>query len=424
MLEDRFGNSLSTNSPQARDAYIEGVDHLLAASHETEAAFERAIEADPSFALAHAALARTMQIEGRGADAVSAMARANALTGGISTRELSHVTVCDLLVAGNAEAAYQSIIQHLKDYPRDVLMVQPCTSVFGLIGLSGKAGREAEMLAFMHQLAPHYPDDWWFGSFHAFAQAETGQIPEATKTIERALAGNPRNANAAHIRSHIYYENGEADAGYAFLDDWRKEYDRRAPMHCHLSWHVALWALERGNDERAWEILENDVRPSRTVSPPLNVMTDTASFLLRAEMAGGQRRPDIWKEVSDYAAKSFPNTGMPFIDVHAALSHAMAGDMEGLNRIIAEAKGPASDLVPQISNAFCAFTKENWTEVIQLLTPIMSQHERIGGSRAQRDLIEFTLINAMLKVDRMEEAERLLAMRRPTKLAAQSAVGL
>ncbi len=424
MLEDRFGNTLSTNSPEARDAYVEGVDHLLAASHETEDALQRAIDADPSFALAHAALARTMQIEGRGTEAVATIATANGLTGGISAREQSHVAVSDLLVSGNGAAAYEAILQHLEDHPRDVLMVQPCTSVFGLIGLSGKVGREAQMLAFMHRLAPHYEDDWWFAAFHAFAQAETGQISDATKTIERALSGNPRNANAAHIRSHIYYENGEADAGYAFLDEWRKDYNRRAPMHCHLSWHVALWALERGDDDRAWEIVENNVRPSRTVSPPLNVMTDTASFLLRAEMAGSQRRPDIWQEVSTYAAKAFPSTGMPFIDVHAALSHAMAGDMEGLNRIIAEAKGPASDLVPQISNAFCAFTKENWTEVIQLLTPIMSQHERIGGSRAQRDLIEFTLINAMLKVDRMEEAERLLAMRRPTKLAAQSAVGL
>lgn len=424
MLEDRFGNTLSTTSSEARDAYVEGVDHLLAASHETEGALQRAIDADPSFALAHAALARTMQIEGRGAEAVAAIEKANALTSGISAREQSHVAVSDLLVSGKGAAAYQAILNHLEEHPRDVLMVQPCTSVFGLIGLSGKVGREAQMLAFMHRLAPHYEDDWWFAAFHAFAQAETGQIADATKTIERALSGNPRNANAAHIRSHIYYENGEADAGYAFLDEWRKDYNRRAPMHCHLSWHVALWALERGDDDRAWEIVENNVRPSRTVSPPLNVMTDTASFLLRAEMAGSQRRPDIWQEVSDYAAKSFPNTGMPFVDVHAALSHAMAGDMEGLNRIIAEAKGPASDLVPQISNAFCAFTKENWTEVIQLLTPIMSQHERIGGSRAQRDLIEFTLINAMLKVDRMEEAKRLLAMRRPTKLAAQSAVGL
>ena len=424
MLEDRYGNVLSTRSQKARDAYVEGVDHLLAASHETEEALLRAIAADESFALAHAALARHMQVEARGAEAASAIASARALATSITPRETSHIAALDLLVAGKAPAAYKAILTHLSEYPRDVLMVQPCTSVFGLIGISGRAGREAEMLAFMRWLAPNYGDDWWFSAFHAFAQVETGQISEATKTIEKSLAGNPRNANAAHIRSHIYYENGEPDTGYDFLDTWRNDYDRRAPMHCHISWHVALWALERGNEDRAWEIVEADVRPSQTLSPPLNVMTDTASFLLRAEMAGGKRRHDLWHEVSSYAAKSFPNTGMPFVDVHAALAYAMAGDKDALNRIIKEAKGPASDLVPKISEAFQAFTSEKWYEVIDILTPVMSQHERIGGSRAQRDLIEFTLINAMLKADRHLEAERLLAMRRPAKVPMQAIIGL
>lgn len=424
MLEDRYGNLLSTNVREARDAYIEGVDHMLAATHKAEECLHRAIAADKSFALAHAALARAMQIEMRSSDAASAIALARKFSGGASAREQSHISALNLLIGGNGPAAYAAIIEHLKDYPRDVLMVQPCTSVFGLIGISGKAGREAELLAFMHGLAPHYQDDWWFSSFHAFAQVETGQISKSIETIEHSLACNPCNANAAHIRSHIYYENGEADAGFAFLDEWRKDYDRRAPMHCHISWHIALWALERGDETRAWKVVESDIRPSRTLSPPLNVMTDTASFLLRAEMAGSQRRPDLWQEVSTYASESFPNTGMPFVDVHAALAHAMAGNMDELNRIVTEAKGPASDIVPKISEAFSAFTKENWHEVIRLLPPIMSEHERIGGSRAQRDLIEFTLFNALLKAGRGEEAKRLLAMRRPAKVKAHSALGL
>jgi hypothetical protein len=424
MLEDHYGNPLSTNLQAARDAYVEGVDYLLAASHKTEDAFRRAIVADSSFALAHAALARTMQIQARSEDAVAAMASAQRLTAGISVRERSHIAAYEFLIHGNGPAAYSAIVDHLEDYPRDVLMVEPCTSVFGLIGLSGQPGREAQMLAFMHRLAPHYGDDWWFNAFHAFAQVETGQIAASIETIERSFAGNRRNANAAHIRSHIYYENGEADAGFAFLDDWRKDYDRRAPMHCHLSWHVALWALERGEDDRAWQVVENDVRPSRSKSPPLNVMTDTASFLLRAELAGGQRRLDLWHEVSTYASKCFPNTGMPFIDVHAALAYAMAGCTDALDRIIAEAKGPACDLVPDISNAFRAFTREDWSEVIELLVPVMSKHERIGGSRAQRDLIEFTLLNALLKTDRAGEARHLLSMRRPAKVRAQPVQGL
>ena len=43
----------------------------------------------------------------------------------------------------------------------------------------------------------------------------------------------------------------------------------------------------------------------------------------------------------------------------------------------------------------------------------MGENERIGGSRAQHDLIEFTLLRAYLSADRLEEARRLINARRP-----------
>ena len=61
MLQDRYGQSLSTTSTAARDAYIDGCDRLLSADAGTEAAFRAAIAADPDFAMAHVALARTLE---------------------------------------------------------------------------------------------------------------------------------------------------------------------------------------------------------------------------------------------------------------------------------------------------------------------------------------------------------------------------
>ena len=40
-------------------------------------------------------------------------------------------------------------------------------------------------------------------------------------------------------------------------------------------------------------------------------------------------------------------------------------------------------------------------------------NEHIGDSRAQHDLIEFTLLKAYLNAARLEEAQRLLSVRRP-----------
>ena len=58
MLDDRYGNALTTSSTTARDAYVEGVDHILAATYGATQAFTRALDADPEFALAEAGLAR------------------------------------------------------------------------------------------------------------------------------------------------------------------------------------------------------------------------------------------------------------------------------------------------------------------------------------------------------------------------------
>jgi hypothetical protein len=60
-----------------------------------------------------------------------------------------------------------------------------------------------------------------------------------------------------------------------------------------------------------------------------------------------------------------------------------------------------------------AFERGDFPRAIEVLAPLAGESERIGGSRAQHDLIEFTLLKAYLEVDRLEEARRLLNARRP-----------
>ena len=320
MQTDRYGNALSTSSATARDAYIEGVDFVLSGNHGAEDAFQRAIDADDGFALAYAGLARGCQVMARGAEARDAMAKAEQLaaSNALTSREQGHIAAMSLLIGGNGAGALKAMRANAVDHPRDALVVQPCTSVFGLIGFSGMAGREAEQLAFLNSLAPHYDDDWWFNTAHAFAQCEVGQIARSVETIERSLAGNPNSAHGAHVRSHIYYENGETEAGYKYISDWRENYDPRSPLMCHICWHVALWAMERGDTDRAWELIDGHVRPANASGPPLNILTDTASFLMRSELAGQPRRADLWEETSAYAQKMFSNPGIAFADVMPA----------------------------------------------------------------------------------------------------------
>jgi len=413
MLTDRYGNELSTTSLAAIDAYDEGLELYLAGQYGADLAFARAAEEDPSFALAHAALARSYHAVGRGADVAAPLGQARSLAAGLTAREAAHLSILGHVMEGRGAQAYQEIRSHVASHPRDTLAVQPCAGVFSLIGFSGREGREAESLAFFSTLAPAYGDDWWFLSVLGFAQVETGQLAAGEATLQKSYDGNPLNANAAHYTAHFHYENGDRDNGRAFIHDWRSDYDKRSILHCHISWHEALWALEAGDMDGAWAIIDADVRPGGAWGPPLNVLTDMAAFLLRAEFAGAPRRDDLWREVSDYAARFFATPGISFADAHAALAHALAGNDEALATLAETSAGWAADIVNALSHVYKAYRDGDWAAVIAGLVPAIATHERIGGSRAQRDFMEFTLVNALLKQGRLEEAHQMLAMRRP-----------
>ena len=163
---------------------------------------------------------------------------------------------------------------------------------------------------------------------------------------------------------------------------------------------------------------------ARQWGPPINVISDSASILYRAELAGVAVAQDRWQKVSDYAATVMPNTGVAFADVHAALAHAMAGNTEALNKVISEAKGPAGDLVSTLGAAFGAVARAQWAEAAGHFSRTLSDHARIGGSRAQRDLIEFGLLACLLKQGKSEQAEFLINTRRPVWADRPAVAGL
>lgn len=413
MLEDRYGNALSTSSAAAHDAYVKGVDLLLSAGVGTEEAFREAIAADDRFALAHIALARTLQILGRGPDVKVPLARAKALSAEMSPREQSQIAIFEKILTGQGAAALEAIRAHIQSWPRDAMALAPATSVFGLIGFSGKPGREADQLALLEPLATHYGDDWWYRMVLAFAEIELQMHDRGLRNIEAALGAFPRNAHAAHIRAHLHYEMGERRAGLGWLKDWARDYPREGQLNCHIRWHIALWSMETGAVDDAWQVYDQHIKPSAAWGPQINVLTDGASFLLRSELAGGRRRPDYWKEMSAYAAQWFPNSGVQFADMHSALAFAMAGDGEALQRIVDGAKGPAADMLAPIARGFRAFAASDWEGALAELRPQIESHERLGGSRAQRDLLEYTVTCAMLRCGRGDEARRFIARRRP-----------
>ena len=170
MLEDAYGNALGTESSDAQKAYDFGVRKFLGAEPGVADAFQTSIDADEGFALAHIGLAREMQLRAQPDRVRESLTRARELAPGLSARERSHINASALLLTGKSAEAREAVYEHVKEWPTDVLIAQMCTSVFGLIGFSGLPGREAEQLAFMARIAPHYGDNWWCRAQLAFAQ--------------------------------------------------------------------------------------------------------------------------------------------------------------------------------------------------------------------------------------------------------------
>ena len=383
------------------------------ATWRTSSAPSRPIPISP---LAHAALARARFLMADVPGARQSAARARELAPKATPREQSHVDALCLALEGKPVEALAATRAHLAQHPRDAMVASPATGVFGLIGFSGRQGREPEQVEFLEALKPHLADDWWFQGVYAFALEEARPARRGARP-DRAQHGHKPAATptAPTSRRMCCTSRARIAPPWTISTSWLPTYPREGLMHCHISWHVALFALMLGDIERAWQVYQAQVHPGGAWGPALNVATDAPAFLWRAELAGHGRKPSLWNEVHAYGQKSFPKPGIAFVDVHRALAAVAAGDRDGIAAYVAEleqraasGRSPAGDVVPRLANGLAAYGDGDWAKAIAVLEPALAETVRIGGSRAQRDLIENTLLAAYLKAGRDADARLLL----------------
>jgi len=400
MPNDRYGLSLTT-SPPAAAAYVDAVDRLLAAREGALEGFDRALAADPGFALAHVGRSRSLLVAGRGPEGRAAAAAALPCAGGLDRRERQHVEALAAAATGPGDRALALIREHLAEFPRDVVALAAANGIYGLIGMSGRQERNEDMLALLDELAPAYGEDWWFLGAYGFARTEALGWKAGARLIERSLALEARNAHAAHAWAHVLYERGDDESGARFVEGWIPDYPREAALHCHLSWHRALFELGRGRLDAALAIYESSIAPGRSMCSPFSTVV-----------------PEAWRAVAKHAGDTFPAPGLAFLDAHCAVALAAAGDSAGLERWIArlreadaEGRAPSGPVTPAVAAAMGAFAAGRYDETIAGLAPVLDQLVRVGGSWAQRDLFEHTLLAAYLRAGRPADARGLLARR-------------
>ena len=305
-----------------------------------------------------------------------------------------------------------------------MLIAQMCAGVFGLIGFSGSPGRESEQLSFLSGIAPAYGDDWWLLSQLAFAQLEVGQLEQAETNIEAALDGNSDSAHSKHVKAHLFYEQLRDDEGLDYLTGQWKAYDPSASLYNHISWHVGLWSLESGRLDQMWQVLDDHIAPEVSSGPPLNVLTDHVALLFRAELAGVDVPAERWTKLSDYALAKFPKPGLGFADMHAAIAHAKGGRPDRVEDIIERARGPVADLTKLLARGFLQMASQNWREAAGAFVEVQPGHARLGGSNAQRDLIDFSLAVCLARDGRRQEARTVLSITRPRAIRKELLAGV
>jgi tetratricopeptide (TPR) repeat protein len=420
MLTDRYGLALSTASAAARDDYAYASDQALTFYPGAAEAYDRAIAADPGFALAHAGKAQVLMRQGDIAGARAALDAAKDVSAGLSDREASHIGFFDLVFTGRTEAAIAALYAHLAAWPCDALVVASAANPNGLIGASGRIGQKHQIAMLMDSLAPHYGDDFWFLSYHAMALSEDGQLAAARMKIEKSVAANPNNAHGAHGFAHVCYESGEPETARTYLSSWLAAYPRDGFFYGHLSWHLSLCEIQAGNWAEALRLYRDAIALDRHSGGPQQKISDGAAFLWRTELAGQPRDTAAWRGLYAYANSALPRPGSGLADLHVLLVQAVMRDDAARNarasqieELAGEGRYPSGSYLPALVRGFAAFERDDFAGAIEALAPLAGQNERIGGSRAQHDLIEFTLLKAYIGANRLEEARRLLSVRRP-----------
>lgn len=425
MHQDRFGQGITSQSARAVELYDDAVDRMFALQPGSGALIDAALELDPAFALGHCAKARALAGIGDGTGARDYAARGRDLAAHLSERERRHAEIVSLVFHGKSKAGLDAVREHVSAYPRDAVPLSFALGVYGLFGFGGFKDFRERQVELLETVAHAYgQDDWWFLASYGWALVEVGRSDDGIPMLDRALTLRPDNANAAHGRTHGYYELGAAREGEAFVEAWLPGYDRDAILHAHLAWHLALFALQRGDVDRAQEIYLDSIRPAVSQTLPMFTMIDSASFLLRASIAGCDVDAELWEEVRGLVEERFSKPGIPFVNTHLAMAYGGVEDHDAIERLergvaalLDEGKQSSGPVVADLCSGIVAYCRGRYREAGQVFRRAIPELTRLGGSNAQRDVYIDLAVSANVQAGNFEAA-REVARQRWTRRAA------
>lgn len=413
---DAFGLALSGATEAGFTPYSQAVRELQCFIGDPVASVDRAIAEDPGFVMAHVFKGYLFGLATeREATAVAKACHEAALPLAATTRERAHVSALGHLASGRWHEASRVLEDITIETPRDGLALQVGHQIDFFTG-------NARMLR--DRIARALPS-WQSGmpGYHAmlgmqaFGLEEMGDYVRAEQLGREAVDIEPRDGWAQHAVAHVMEMQSRQRDGIAWMRANPEAWTRESFLQVHNWWHLALFHYDLGETDAVLALYDGPIYSVQSTMA-LN-MVDASAILWRLHL-GGVDVGDRWAALAANWGKA--GAGLyAFNDAHAMMAFVGAGlDAPALALLEAQREAMRGsddnaaftrDVGHPLTLAIKAFGEGSYAETARLIRPIRAIAHRFGGSHAQRDVIDLTLIEAALRAGEGALAKALTAER-------------
>ncbi len=406
-------------TPPALQAYEQALALFLRWRQGVEVPLAQALRDAPRFVMAHM-LQAYLQVCSRDPSRIRSARPVLTHVADMPANEVErlHLAALASVLDDDYEGAQARLGSLLRLQPRDVLALQVAHAFDHVTGDAARLrDRVAAVLPAWSATLPGYDAVL---AMHAFGLEECGEYERAEQVARAALALNPANARAHHVMAHVFEMTARPAAGILWLNEHVTRWGVDTTVATHGHWHLALFHLARGETDRALALYDRCVR--RGHSTELADLIDAAALLWRIQLQECDTGPRP-AELAEAWAAHIDDAFCSFNDLHAMLAFVAARDwgrVQRLERVLAQsqARPTRHGLTTRkfglsACHALAAFGRGDDAVAITLLARLPVQAHRIGGSQAQRDVLDLTLQRAIARVRRPVERaqpERLVCI--------------
>jgi tetratricopeptide (TPR) repeat protein len=422
MIEDAQGHYLSGATAEVASTYDRAVRAFNLVYGDAVRLFDAAREAAPDFAMAHLGKAWVFSVAndpGLRAQAAALVETARPLP--LDEREQAHLAALTHLVEGARAAAVKVLDRHLMRYPFDLVAHQGAALTDGFLGrFHWVRDRSARALPFWSKYQPGYGT---LLAMHGFGAEEAGDYTRAEDESREAAELEPLSFWPHHTVAHVMEMTGRPEDGLGWMAAREKLWSGPGHMNeVHIWWHKALFHLELGQYDAALALYDGPMRA--TQRPVALSLTNATALLWRLDILGcdiGERwceQAALWQDHAD-------GNCLVFADIHAAMAELRSGHealaerrLEAMRKTAANGVEAASlyrTVGIPIVEGLAAFHRGAWAEVVELLLPVRFDLWQIGGSHAQRDVVNWTLTEAAIRAGQRDIALSLAHERLATR---------